>query len=147
MAYAWAPTLQQVAIWVPWLTVSTVTPGDQEPSGTFGSDTEPNDIHAQEHVDRAALVVGAGLGTVPTAPATVYELAGAVAALRAAIALARAYPRDRGDLDYADALQSQYDSDLAALTTAVDTAGGDTPSTAGPVMHAPDPVPWGDVYL
>jgi hypothetical protein len=145
MAYAWEPTLQQVAIWVPWLTVDTTNPGSQTPSGTFTATTEPNAVHAQEHISQAALMVGAGAGTIPTA---LYGLATAITALRAAIALAMAYPRDDRDIATAlAAMQAQYAADWKAFVVAVDNAGGDNPATPAPVLYGPDPVPWGDFLL
>jgi hypothetical protein len=145
MAYAWEPTPQQVAIWVPWLTVDTTTPGSQTPSGTFTATTEPNTTHAQEHISQAALFVGAFAGTIPAA---LNPLAAAITALRAAIALALAYPRDDQEIrDYIAGLQAQYALDWKAFLIAVDDAGGDNPATASPVMYAPEPVPWGDWLL
>lgn len=145
MAYAWEPTLQQVAIWVPWLTVDTVTPGSQTPSMTFTVNTEPSATHVAEHISQAALFVGAGAGTVPP---TLYDLAGAITALRTAIALALAYPRDDTDTAAAVArMQAQYAIDWKAFLVAVDNSGGDDPATASPVLYAPDPVPWGDALL
>lgn len=145
MAYAWEPTLQQVAIWVPWLTVDTTTPGQQTPSGTFTATTEPSAVHAQEHISQAALFVGAGAGTIPS---SLYDLAAAITALRAAIALALAYPRDDQDIRaIVAAMQAQYATDWKAFLVAVDNSGGDDPATASPVLYAPDPVPWGDRLL
>jgi hypothetical protein len=145
MSQPWEPTLQQVAIWVPWLTVDTTTPGQQTPSGTFTATTEPNATHAQEHISQAAVMVGAAAGTVPAA---LYDLAAAITALRAAIALALAYPRDDQDIAAAVArMQAQYDADWKVFVTAVDNAGGDNPATASPVLYAPEPVRWGDWYL
>jgi len=145
MAYPWEPTLQQVAIWVPWLTVDTTTPGSQTPSMTFTATTEPSDVHAQEHISQAAQFVGAAAGTVPLA---LYELAAAITALRAGIALALAYPRD--DTDVAEAvtrMQAQYAADWKIFVNAVENAGGDVPATPAPVMYAPEPVAWGDAFL
>lgn len=141
MTVAWAPTLEQVAIWVPWLTTSTATPGNQTYAGTFTTTTSPTDAQAQAHIDRSVAVIGAGISA--TLPTTLYPLASAVTALKTAIALARSFPRSAADLVFADALEKQYNTDYQALIVSIDQTGT-SPVEAYPVWTAPDPVWWGD---
>lgn len=143
---AWTPFLSQVADHVPYLTVDTVTPGSALHLGTFTARTWPTDEQAQRLTDGAVTYVRSAVGTV--APA-VYDMATQVAALRAAAAIARAYPRDDGDLAAAAALDARADADLARLKAANDAAGGGDGSEVDllPVYSFPAPVPWGDSYL
>lgn len=143
---AWTPFLSQVADHVPYLTVDTVTPGSALHLGTFTANTWPTDAQAQRLTDAAVTWVRGAIGTVASA---VYDLAAQVAALRAAAAIARAYPRDDGDLAAAAALDARADADLIRLKTANDAAGGGDGSEVAllPVYSFPAPVPWGDDYL
>lgn len=143
---AWTPFLSQVADHVPYLTVDTVTPGSALHLGTFTANTWPTDAQAQRIIDAAVVWVRGAVGTV--APA-VHDLAAQVAALRAAAAIARAYPRDDGDLAVAAALDGRADADLARLKTANDAAGGGDGSEVAllPVWSFPTPVPHGDLLL
>src|SRR4051812_44679591 len=140
----WSPFLSDVADHVPWLTVDTTTPGSQIYLGTFTGRTTPTDEQAQRHVDNAVAVVGALLGALP---AGAYRLARAVAAERAAASLARAFPRNRGDIDTADQLAAQVAADMTVLSTAAEVAGSSPPSSPLPVLIAPDPVWYGDLDL
>jgi hypothetical protein len=140
----WSPFLSDVADHVPWLTVDTATPGSQVYLGTFTGWTTPTDEQAQRHVDNAVTVTGALLGTLPSG---VYRLARTVAAVRAAAALARAFPRNRADLDTADQLAAQAATDLKVLTTAAEVAGSSPPSNPLPVLIAPLPPWYGDIDL
>ncbi|MFI6228626.1 hypothetical protein ACIBCR_15095 [Micromonospora echinospora] len=143
---AWTPFLSQVADHVPYLTVDTITPGSATHLGTFTARTWPTDEQAQRLTDGAVTWVRSAVGTV--APA-VYDMATQVAALRAAAAIARAYPRDDGDLAAAAALDARADADLIRLKAANDAAGGGDGSEVHllPVYSFPAPVPWGDDYL
>lgn len=142
----WTPFLSQVADHVPYLTVDTITPGSAVHLGTFTARTWPTDAQAQRLTDGAVTWVRSAVGEV--APA-VYDMATQVAALRAAAAIARAYPRDDGDLAAAAALDARADADLTRLKDANEAAGGGDGSevTLLPVYSFPAPVPWGDDYL
>lgn len=143
---AWIPSLDQVADHVPYMTVDTLTPGSQEYLGTFSDDTTPTADQAQRLVDGAWPSVAAATGVLAEA---VWPLAQHVAALRAAAAIVRAYPRDDGDLARAAALDARADADLARLIAANDAAGGGAGSEPAlmPVYSFPAPVPWGDDLL
>jgi hypothetical protein len=111
----WSPFLSQVADHVPYLTVDTITPGSQIYLGTFTGATTPTDEVAQRHIDAAVdLTLLAGLTT------TLYPAATAVAALRAAASLARAYPRRPEDLATAAALDARADAHWTRLQAAID---------------------------
>jgi len=138
--YAWEPSLTQVAVYVPWLTVSKSNPGSQEYLGTFSSDTIPNEAQAGQHITDAGVVVGSALGTLPAA---LEPLAATVTAVLAASTLARAFARNPDDLALAAALAAQYLAALKALQAAADNVGAATLEPS-PVMYAPEPVPWGD---
>jgi hypothetical protein len=141
---AWAPFLSDVADHVPWLSVDTTTPGSQVYLGTFTGRTTPTDEQAQRHIDRAVALTGALLGTLPS---SMYRLARGVAAMRAAATLARAFPRNRADVDTADQLAAQAALDMQPLTPAAEVAGSSPSSSPLPVMYAPAPVWYGDLDL
>lgn len=143
---AWAPFLSDVADHVPYLTVDTVTPGSVIHLGTFTPTTTPTDEPAQRHVDAAVRSVAAAVGTLNE---DLYGMGRNVAALRAAASIARAYPRDDGDLQTAAALDARADAELTRLKSANDAAGGGSGAEVHllPVWAFPDSVPWGDSYL
>ena len=140
----WAPFLSDVADYVPYLTVDTVTPGSQTYLGTFTGLTSPTDEQARRHVDAALSIVGAGFSTLATAE--LKRMARTVTAMFAAVTLARAFSRDATNLAAADALERQATLALKTLQGAVDDSGADTLS-AVPVLYAPLPVAHGDDYL
>ncbi len=115
----WSPFLSEVADHVPFLTVDTTTPGSQIYLGTFTGDTTPADEQAQRHVDSAVALMSPALGNIS---AGLYPTARAIAALRAAASLVRAFPRNPDDLTLANALSAQAD---AAWTLLVDAVGLD----------------------
>lgn len=141
---AWSPFLSDVADHVPWLTVDTVTPGSQTWLGTFTGYTAPSDDQAQRHIDRARDVVAAQLGTLP---ATLYPLARTAVALRSAASLARAFPRNRADVDTADQLSVQAREAWTELQAAADAADVTPSLTPQPVAYAPEPVWYGDLDI
>lgn len=121
---AWSPFLSQVADHVPYLTVDTTTPGSQIYLGTFTGDTTPADEQAQRHIDSAVR-----LTLLPGLTEVLFPAASAVAALRAAASLARAYSRRPEDLQAAAALDAQADAHWTRLKTAVvDLADGEADS-------------------
>lgn len=139
----WSPFLSDVADHVPFLSMDRTTPGSQVYLGTFTGNTSPTDEQARRHIDAAVAFVGAGFGTLIGA---LPRMARAVAAIRAAATLARAFGRTAEERAIADALERQAAADLKVLQTAVDNTGADTLS-AVPVLSAPAPVPWGDSLL
>lgn len=140
---AWSPFLSDVADHAPFLTQDESTPGSQVWLGTFTGNTSPTDEQAQRHIDSAVRIVGAGLGTLPGA---LEPMARAVAALRAAATLIRAFGRSAEERSRADAMERQATTDLKSLQTAADDAGT-TPAGVVPKMYAPPPVAWGDRLL
>ena len=140
----WVPFLSDVADHVPWLTVSLTTPGDQTYLGTFTGDTAPTDEQAMRHIDQATAIIGARLGTLPAA---LYPAVRAAIALRAAASLARAFPRNRADLNTADQLSAQATEAWAELRAAADAADVTPSLTPQPVAYAPEPVWYGDLDL
>jgi hypothetical protein len=140
----WAPFLSRVADLVPALTIDRTTPGSVTMWGTFNGNTWPTDEQAMRLVDAATRTINATLGTV--APA-LYPLAGDVAALRAAAAIQRAYPRNPADLATADALDRRADADMARLVTANSAAGAAVLASPLAQWAFPSPVAWGDTNL
>lgn len=146
IAPTWAPSVEQVADHVPYLTVDTVTPGSQEYLNTFNDRTNPTNVQAQRLIDGVWPVVAAAVGAIVE---QVWPLAQHVTALRAAAAVVRAYPRDDGDLPHAAALDARADADLLRLIAANDAAGGGAGNSVDllPVYSFPAAVSWGDQLL
>lgn len=145
MAYDWAPTPQQVATYVPWLTIDPTVPGSQTYLDTFTANTVPSATAAGLHIIDATNTVGVFLSD-PLAVA-IKPLATVAAALLAAYTLAIAYPRDpENDASRIAALLALYQAALKTLTDAAEDAG-QSPASAIPVWYSPDPVPWGDALL
>ncbi len=144
----WAPEVMQVAAHVPYMTVDTVTPGSQRYWGTFNAYTTPNLDQAELLIAQSWPPVAAATGVLME---VVWPLAQQVAALRAAAAIVRAYPRDDGDLARAAALDARADADLKRLIEANEAAGGgqgsDPADALVPLYSFPASVPWGDDLL
>ncbi|WBB94189.1 hypothetical protein [Verrucosispora sp. WMMC514] len=143
----WAPSVDKVANHVPYMTVDVVTPGSQQYRNTFDHRTTPTGEQVRQLIDAAWPSVLAATGPIVE---QVWPLAQSVAALRAAAAIVRAYPRDDGDLARAAALDARADADLARLITAnADAGGGPQPAVPAllPVWSFPEPAPWGDSLL
>lgn len=140
----WSPFLSQVAYHVPWLTVDTTTPGSQVYLGTFTGTTTPTDEIAQGHIDSAVNIMSPVLG-VPLAVG-LQPSARAVAALRAAASLARAFPRNAADIATAAALDARADASWKLLLTEAEQDGTAT-TVLTPHWFMPDPVAWGDTNL
>lgn len=143
MPVAWEPTLAQVAVYAPWLTVNTKVPGSQGYLMTFSAQTSPDDTVAGQHVDDAVTMI---TGRITTMPAALYPLATVVAARYAAATLALAYARTDEDRQRADALWASIEAALDELEQAADNAGASALSPL-PVGYAPEPVGWGDSLL
>jgi hypothetical protein len=141
----WAPFLSDVADYIPRLTIDMVTPGSAVEYGTFNGLTTPTDEQAMRLVDAA-------VGSVLTAAGTIQDsIAGqatTVAALRAAAAIQRAYPRGSNEMSVADALDRRADAELARLIIANEAAGASPPSgVLLPRWSFPRPTTWGDLDI
>jgi hypothetical protein len=144
----WAPALADAAGHVPYLTVDTTTPGAAAFLGTFTPNTSPTDTEAAHHLTDAVTSVSAAVGTVND---TLHGQARLVAALRAAAAIQRAYPRDPTDPNEraaSDALDRRADAELSRLITA-NTAAGEAqiPSAVLPQWSFPAAPAYGDWLL
>jgi hypothetical protein len=141
---SWSPFLSQVADHIPYLTVDTTTPGQQVYLGTFTGTTTPTDEVAQRHVDAATALMGPA---IPTISAALYPAARAVAALRAAASLARAFPRRAEDLNAAAALDGRADAAWKSLVVAAEQEGTAAGAVGIPHWYFPLPATWGDSNL
>ena len=142
---AWSPFLSQVADHIPYLTVDTTTPGAQLFLGTFTGDTTPTDEVAQRHVDSATAMMRPAIALISP---SLYPSASAVAALRAAASLARAYQRRPEDLALAAALDARADASWKALVTAAENEGSGTATSVGnPHWSFPIAPTYGDINL
>jgi len=141
---AWSPFLSDAADHVPYLTVDTVTPGSQVYLGTFTGVTTPTDEVAQRHIDEATALMRPALPNISTG---LFPAARAVAALRAAASLARAYPRRPEDLNTAAALDARADAAWKQLLTAVETEGSGAGAIGNPHWTFPPAPAWGDMNL
>lgn len=141
---AWSPFLSQVADHVPYLTVDTTTPGSQLYLGTFTGDTTPTDEQAQRHIDSAVALMRPA---IPLISAALYATARAVAALRAAASLARAFPRRPEDLANATALDARADAYWKVLVTAAEQEGTSAGAVGTPHWSFPAPRARGDMDL
>lgn len=141
---AWSPFLSDVADHVPYLTVDTTTPGSQFYLGTFTGDTTPTDEQAQRHIDEAVALMRPG---IPGITVALYPAARAVAALRAAASLARAFPRRPEDIATAAALDTRADASWKLLLTAAEDEGTAATTVGTPAWSFPTPVAWGDLNL
>lgn len=124
-APSWAPTLQQVADYIPGRTLAQDGTGAQL---TFSTSTRPTDAEVNR------LIVGAcDWVTAKTSLAldtSVTEYAGQVAAVYVAAMVERAYPRRADDVSTADSLWKQAMSmrdDLAAANLAVTGLDSNSP--------------------
>lgn len=144
MAEPWAPTLEEVADYVPTRTIPTIGVGEQQPLGTFDTTTTPTGAHAQRIIDRAVSWVLARTGAVAE---SAQGAAKDVAALRAAGLVELAYPDRDADVNTATALLGQADAALDDLVAANLSAGGGSGSDAQPLaLHSfPAPHPYGDI--
>jgi hypothetical protein len=141
---AWSPFLSQVADHVPYLTVDTATPGSQLFLGTFTGRTTPTDAIAQRHIDLAVATMSPSVANISAA---LFPAARAVASLRAAASLARAYPRRAEDLNTAAALDASATASWAILVDAAEAEGTVTGTVLSPVGFFPPASAWGDIDL
>lgn len=136
----WTPTTQQVAVYAPWLTVSTSVPGAQGFVNDFTSDTSPDAAVAGVHIADAGVLVSTA---IPIVPSALVDLARTVTARYAAATLAAAYARTDEDAQRAAAMLASAKDAFKTLVEAADNAGA-APLSPLPVAYAPEPVPWGD---
>jgi hypothetical protein len=143
---AWSPTLTQVADYVPARTrPGTPGAGDDTLTGTFTASTRPTG----EQVTRLAAAAAAHVsGTVGTVDPTLYSLATAAAAQRAAAYVEYAYPERSADLDTGDKLLALADATLTRLQAAnVAITGVPIGAVLLPVWSMPAPTTYGDLSL
>lgn len=100
----WLPSITDVADYVPARTLAVDTPGTETYLGTFTADTTPTGAQVERLAATAASYVSARAGTVA---ASLYQLASAAAAARAAALVELAYPQRDDDLNTAEALTAQ----------------------------------------
>ena len=140
----WAPTLAQVAAYVPKRTRPTGDTSD-DPLGTFTTATRPTATQVGQLISDACTWVLSRTG-VPAGNATAVAAATVAAALRAAGMVELGYPGEDPDTNAAEVLLEQADAQLALLVEAADT----DPNPAGPLLPVwafPAPVAWGDKLL
>lgn len=145
MAEDWAPNLAEVADYVPTRTVPTTGVGEQNPAGTFTTNTTPTDVQAQRIVDRAVAWVLARTGIVAE---SLHAAAKDVVALRAAGLIELSYPVRDADVNTAEQLLTQANEALTELVSANTGAGGGQPGTTSQLLalhNFPPPHPYGDV--
>jgi hypothetical protein len=123
----WAPSLRQVASYVPTRTVPVDTPGSMVPLGTFDATTVPNDEAVSQIAREAAAWVSGNTGA--EVDSTLFDLASSVAAVRAAAFVELAYPTRDWDAKVYEALLAQANLMLAELQTANAAAGETTPGS------------------
>ncbi len=145
---AWTPTLTEVADYVPGRT-RPVTPGagDDVMAGTFTANTRPTGEQVSRLAAGATAHVAAAVGTVDP---TLYSLAKAAAAQRAAAYVEYAYPERDDDLNTGDKLLALSAATLVRLIAANLVITGTTPAAANvllPVWYMPVPPAYGDLPL
>lgn len=143
MAEPWEPSLTEVGSRIPSKTRSVVGPGENDPLGTFTSDTMPTDVMVEPIVRGAVAVVSSRIGTISAA---LYPLALDAAAWRAAADVELAYPERPGDVELYKDLDARARLSLADLLAAAEDSGGGVDATT-PAWSFPAPVPWGDDLL
>lgn len=142
----WTPTLTEVADYVPARTRPGLPgTGDDTLAGTFTTTTRPTG----EQVSRLAAAAAAHVaGTVGTVDPTLYSLATAAAAQRAAAYVEYAYPERSADLDTGDKLLALAETTLTRLQAANLAVTGVPIGTALlPVWSMPLPIAYGDLPL
>jgi hypothetical protein len=147
MAEPWAPSVADVGARIPTRTRDQTQPGNDNVLGTFTDATVPTAEQVTPIINGAVASVRHAVGTIPTTPATLYELAKDAAAWRAAADIELAWPERDADIrEVYDRLNARAALALQRLIDACEDAG--TGSDAGlPVWSMPEPVPWGDDYL
>jgi hypothetical protein len=139
----WAPTLPDVANYVPRRTVVGAADGYGAPVNTFDTTTHPTAAIATGLITDACNWVLAKTGPVD---ASLTGMALATAAVRTAGMVELTYPDNRDDLSTAETLLRQADemrTDLAAANEAVTGGNPEDPQAhLMPVYSFPPPGPW-----
>jgi len=148
---AWAPTLIQVASYIPGRTVAVDSVSDALAT-TFSATTRPTGVQVTQLITDACawvlLRTGTIIATGPSA-APLATMATATAAVRTAGMVELSYPVRTAEVNTAAQLLAQADKMLDELITANTTAGA---SDAGPAVllptgSFPPPPAWGDDLL
>lgn len=112
---SWAPSLAQVAAYVPTRTLDLVSnPGAETYQGTFNTNTTPTDVIVNNLIADACAWVQARAGI--TIDTNAQPQATATAALRAAAFVELSFPRNEDDVNTGQALLDQASAELVALT-------------------------------
>ncbi|MCA1570786.1 MAG: hypothetical protein LC798_10815 [Chloroflexi bacterium] len=141
----WAPTLTQVADYVPGRTRPASVGAVDAPLGTFTADTVPTGEQVARLAAAAAAHVAAAVGTVDP---SLYVLASAAAAQRAAAYVEYAYPERDADVNTGDVLLALADATLDRVASANLAVSGTTVGAAAvPYWSFPDATVHGDLDL
>jgi hypothetical protein len=143
-AVPWAPTLAQVAAYVPKRTRPVGDTSD-DPLGTFTAATRPTDAIVYSLIADAVRWVLARTG-VPATNRAAADAATVAAAIRAAGMVELGYPGEDPDTNTADILLDQANKALADVQAAADTDPNPA-SQLMPTWSFPDPPKWADVNL
>jgi hypothetical protein len=141
----WAPTLDQVASYIPERTLATTVPGVEEALNTFTADTTPTDAQANDFISVAIRYVQMKVGA--TIDPTLYTDAAAAAAMRAAGLIELAYPTRDGDLNVGDRWLKLADDAIADLRTVNSDPTASTPDALVPVYSFPAAPTYADIPL
>ena len=141
----YAPFLHEIADFVPWLTLDKTIPGGDTFLGTFTGGTWPTDEQVWRHVRRVVDPIAAHW---PSLSSGLAALGRSYVALKVAAHLARAFPRNSGDLGDAEAWNREADLLWAQFVELAENENI-APSGTGqmPIYAFPTPVSWGDDYL
>lgn len=139
----WAPSLRQVAGYVPARTVPVDSATDN-PLDTFDDSTVPN---AGQVTDKISAAVGWITTRVGVVTPVLYQQAGDVAAMHAAGMVELSYPIRDADVNTAQELLRQADLALTALVTANENITGTDPMEVLPVWSFPAVPAWADLNL
>jgi hypothetical protein len=146
VAEAWAPTLADVARYIPTRTRDAATPGSDALLGTFTPTTTPTADQAQSIIDDAVGAVVAAVGELPPSPPAddqILSQARVAAAFRAAADIEMAYPNRDADVNVAVLLGQRAALALTQLQTALQTETGGAVDLL-PAWQMPLPETWGD---
>jgi hypothetical protein len=128
----WSPFLSAVGDYIPSKT-RDITPGSDVIFGTFNGLTHPDDGQVQRMLDNAVTGI---LSRITSVAPSMWDQAGAVAALRAAADIELAWPDRSSDLTLYTALSARYEAEFCKLD--------DLSSAALPSWSMPDAPNWKD---
>lgn len=146
MAEVWAPTVADVAKYIPTRTRDTTTPGSDALLNTFTPNTTPTGSQAQSIIDDAVGGVVSVVGELPASPPAdpeIYSQARVAAAIRAAADIEMAYPNRDADVSVAVLLGQRAALALAQLQQALSVLVGG-PVDLLPSWQMPLPETWGE---